>query len=308
MTFRELWENLKSESEEARAFFQTAEDLSMSYHQTIYNLLRQAGMTEAGALGVLGNWECESNCEPNRVQGDYSSYRTISKDYTERVQSGSISRYTFGSDQKGYGLAQWTYVNYPLNTKGRKFDLYDFWKNYGGRIDSVQMQVEFALHEFKKDFPADWRLLCSTSNMDEAAKAVCLGFENPKEKNIGARQKAAKRIKEEINLGQWENTEVIIPDKPAENIQKPDEGWEQVPATEFWPPRTLCVGMKGKDVVALRGLLYAREWNVENVDNEEYDIPLKETVVKFQKAAFPNQATEWDGIAGKKTFGKLMEV
>ena len=35
----------------------------MSYHQTIYNLLRGYGLSEAGALGMLGNWECESGCE-----------------------------------------------------------------------------------------------------------------------------------------------------------------------------------------------------------------------------------------------------
>ena len=39
----------------------------MSYYQTIYNRLRKHGLTQAGALGMLGNFDCESNCEPNRV-------------------------------------------------------------------------------------------------------------------------------------------------------------------------------------------------------------------------------------------------
>lgn len=274
----------------------------MSYYQTIYNLLRQAGMTEAGALGVLGNWECESNCEPNRVQGDYSSFRTVSKDYTERVQNGSISRYTFGSDQKGYGLAQWTYVNYPQNTKGRKFDLYDFWKSYGGRIDSVQMQVEFAIKELKRDFIPDWRLLCSTSNMDEAAKEVCLRFENPKEKNIGARQKAAKRIKAELQLGEWEHT--AIPETSTESNLP--SGWENIPATEYWPPRTICEGMGGRDVVLLRSLLYVRGLT-DHVDDSFFDSGLKATVIEFQKIVFPNEPKEWDGIVGGKTWSKFLE-
>ena len=102
MTFDELWENLKNESEESMAFFQGAE--TMSYHQTIYNLLRQAGMTEAGALGVLGNWECESNCEPNRVQGDFSPNRTLSKEYVAKIMNGTISRDQFAHDQKGYSF------------------------------------------------------------------------------------------------------------------------------------------------------------------------------------------------------------
>ena len=101
----------------------------MSY-QKIYNQLRRAGMTDAVALGFLGNWQQESGCEPNRLQGDFSSFRTTSKAYTAGVSSGSISRQQFGSDQKGYGLAQWTFVN-TARTDGRKFDLYDFWKRSG---------------------------------------------------------------------------------------------------------------------------------------------------------------------------------
>jgi len=79
----------------------------MSNKQLIYKLLRNAGITEAGALGILGNWQAESGCEPNRLQGDFSSFRTVSKDYTARVMSGAISRDQFARDQKGYGLAQW---------------------------------------------------------------------------------------------------------------------------------------------------------------------------------------------------------
>ena len=84
----------------------------MSNKQLIYKLLRNAGITEAGALGILGNWQAESGCEPNRLQNDFSSFRIVSKDYTARVTSGAISRDQFARDQKGYGLAQWTYLNH----------------------------------------------------------------------------------------------------------------------------------------------------------------------------------------------------
>ena len=40
----------------------------MSYQQIIYNKFRQYGMTEAGALGMLGNFQEESGCEPNRLE------------------------------------------------------------------------------------------------------------------------------------------------------------------------------------------------------------------------------------------------
>ena len=64
----------------------------MSYHQTIYNLLRGYGLSEAGALGMLGNWECESGCEPYRVQGDYQASRAISKAYVNAIVSGVSDR------------------------------------------------------------------------------------------------------------------------------------------------------------------------------------------------------------------------
>ena len=78
----------------------------MSYHQTIYNLLRGYGLSEAGALGMLGNWECESDCEPYRVQGDYQSSRAISKAYVNAIETGMSDKERFATDQKGFGLAQ----------------------------------------------------------------------------------------------------------------------------------------------------------------------------------------------------------
>ena len=265
----------------------------MSYQQTIYNLLRQAGMTEAGALGMLGNLWCESNCEPNRRQGDNSTNRITSREYTAKIMNGSIGRQQFGSDQIGYGIAQWTYVNAPHNTKGRKFELYDFWKSYGGAIDSVQMQVEFALKELKRDFITDWRLLCSTGDIQKASDAVCYRFENPLVKNTATRYAAALRLKNELDLGNWEKT--IIPDEPAEH-------WEQIPATEYWPPRMLCKGMTGADVEVLQAVLKARGWLQQNPDGV-FGSFLEEVVRKFQKA----YNLDVDGIVGPQTWGKLLE-
>ena len=73
----------------------------MNYYQTIYNRLRAAGLTEAGALGFLGNWDCESNCESVRVQGDFSPYRTVSKQYVEDIATGKLNRDSFKNDAKG---------------------------------------------------------------------------------------------------------------------------------------------------------------------------------------------------------------
>ena len=61
-------------------------------YQSIYDQFRANGLTEAGALGMLGNFDCESNCISYRLQGDFSQYYNVSKQYTLDVDTGSISR------------------------------------------------------------------------------------------------------------------------------------------------------------------------------------------------------------------------
>ncbi len=51
----------------------------MSNASLIYHLLTSAGLTRAAALAMLGNWQAESGLEPNRLQGDFSRDRTISR-------------------------------------------------------------------------------------------------------------------------------------------------------------------------------------------------------------------------------------
>ena len=64
--------------------------------QTIYNRLRSPGLSQAGALALLGNFECESNCEACRLQGDFSKDRASSKAYaasnvTYTMSSGKLN-------------------------------------------------------------------------------------------------------------------------------------------------------------------------------------------------------------------------
>lgn len=209
----------------------------MSYYQTIYNKLRAAGLTESGALGILGNWDCESNCEPNRKQGDFSPYRTASKEYTAKIMSGEISKAQFANGHIGYGLAQWTLGS-------RQAELYDFWRASGKAIDDLDMQISFAIKELKRDFNPDWQLLCSTSSMYEATEAICYRFENPKIKNVDARFQSANRIKTEIDL----NPEPVTPEPSGP--EKPMDGALDLPE--------LTVGSKGVEVYLLQSALTLR--------------------------------------------------
>lgn len=165
----------------------------MSYQQIIYNRLRYHGITQAGALGILGNFDCESNCEPFRLQGDFSPYRTASKAYVQGVTNGSISRETFSRDAKGFGIYQLTYWT-------RKQGYYDFWKASGKALDSAELQVDYAVKEMQSDYPQLFAFCKQTTDVFTATSRACREFERPAVNNIDARYAAAKRIQNEINL------------------------------------------------------------------------------------------------------------
>ena len=257
----------------------------MSSIQTSYNILRAAGLTRASCLGFLGNWQAESGNEPNRLQGDFSSYRTSSKDYTSRVQNGSISRQQFGTDQKGYGLAQWTYYS-------RKYELYDYWKKSGKALDDVALQTEFALIELKRDFSTLYSFLCTCNDLYTATKEICCKFERPAWNNVDARFRYAQEI------------EPMVVDGNSSDDSVPSGGDEQPTPLrkKNWPPRMLCKGMEGPDVVALKGLLHAHGYYDGDMD-EKYnqDVDASVTLLQLENNLIV------DGIAGNQVFTYLTQ-
>lgn len=265
----------------------------MSNKQLIYKLLRNAGITEAGALGILGNWQAESGCEPGRLQNDFSAYRTASKDYTARVTSGAISRQEFARDQKGFGLAQWTYFNFQTG-QGRKLALYDFWKKSGKDLDDVTMQVAFALHELTTEpqYAGLWQILRTTDDIWTATDKVCRLYEQPYYCNVDARFKYAKEIAAEIDL----TGEAEEPDTPEE----PDTDDEGIPSTKTWPPRTIDEHCSGwPEVWMVQSMLKCRGYNVLN--DGIWGSVMTDKVKQFQR----ENGLYADGVVGKNTYIKL---
>ena len=262
----------------------------MSYYQTIYNRLRAAGLTEAGALGFLGNWDCESNCEPFRVQGDFNPYRTISNQYTEDVEDGRIPMNQFAHDAKGYGLAQWTYFS-------RKEGLYDYWKRSGKALDDCEMQVDFALHELASGeyLPVD-HAVRNLNDLYACVKIICTQYERPAVNNIDARFNAANRIKNEIDL----NPQPVPPEPPG---PEPPGPVPPTPTEVYWPPRTIdfhCADWP--EVTVLGAILYCRGYL--NYADGAWDEEVTQAVKDFQ---FDNGLTS-DGVVGKMTWKALLEM
>lgn len=272
----------------------------MSNKQLIYKLLRNAGITEAGALGILGNWQAESGCEPNRLQNDFSAYRILSKNYTARVMSGAISRDQFAKDQKGYGLAQWTYFNFNTG-QGRKLALYDFWKKSGKALDDVTMQVAFALHEMTTEgqYAKLLALLKTTNDIFTATDQVCRIYEQPHYCNVDERYRNAKEIASEIDLSGSatveENATTQIDNATTQEIT-------QEPKLETWPPRIIdehCTGWP--EVWLLQSLLKCRGYNV--LVDGIWGSVLTDKVRQFQVET----NLDPDACVGPATWAKLMD-
>jgi len=256
----------------------------MSYHQTIYNLLRGYGLSEAGALGMLGNWECESGCEPYRVQGDYQASRAISKAYVNAIENGTSDRYRFSNDQKGFGLAQWTYYS-------RKDMLWEVWKHSGKRIDDVGLQVDFAMRELQGGHSGLLSFLKTTEAIWDATDRICREYERPAVNNVQARYEAALRIRKEIDLSGQSTVGQVKPE-PESNTEEPK--------LEKWFPRTIdehCTGWP--EVWLLQSLLKCRGYNVL-VDGIFGDA-LANKVEQFQR----ENSLYADGVVGKNTYTKL---
>ena len=269
----------------------------MTRNERIYALLKQGGLTDAGAFGIMGNFDCESNLEPGRLQGDFSAARTASHEYVQRATSGAMSQTDFAK-AVGFGLAQWTL---PY----RKNKLWSFWKASGLALDSEIMQTRFALQELNTEgeYAGLFQMLKTSSNLYACVEAVCKSYERPAYNNISPRYQSAQRLQNEISGVKIDESEI--------SVATPDQGGSAsaiitpaiMPTHEYWPPRVICEGMKGPDVEVLCALLKAQEYGVNYIDST-FGSFLTERVKAFQTA----KGLKPDGIVGPLTWGELLKT
>lgn len=256
----------------------------MTNQEYIFNRLRRAGFTAAGAAGIVGNLEAESNCEPCRVQGDFSPGFTSSKTYTSSVDSGAISHDQFiyhGPGGGGYGLAQWTYP-------ARKAGLYDMAQTCRDSIGSIDLQIDWLLQELMTGEYSKVNNVCrSATSVNEASDVVLYSYERPADPDG---QRSLRR-----NLAQK------FYDLYAENSVQ-DETAVETPAQQmdaqesFWPPRVLCEGMEGADVLLAKAMLLCHGYDVRDL-SQTFDADFTQMVKAYQE----DHWLDVDGIVGPKT-------
>ena len=186
----------------------------------VWNYLKSAGLTDAGAAGLMGNLYAESGIKSNKVEAssikkssiqshDYSrdhGFTYDSDSYTAAVDKGLkeglkgsaeqnlkptfgvIPEYEFThmpwkTDRKksdGTYFGQNGYGLVQWTTINRKQGLYNLAKSKGVSISDKKMQLEYLLSELQSKFPGVYNTLKTTSSLAEASNKVLVDFESPK--------------------------------------------------------------------------------------------------------------------------------
>ena len=143
----------------------------MGNDKLIWDKLTAAGLTPAGAAGLMGNLYAESGLRPDNLQNTYEKKLGYSDaDYTAAVDCGAYT--SFVTDGAGYGLAQWTYPS-------RKAALLACVKAQGRSVGDLDAQVGYLLQELQSLFPVVLDKLRTTDSVREASDCVLLQFERP---------------------------------------------------------------------------------------------------------------------------------
>lgn len=156
----------------------------MDNAQKIWDKLISAGLTPAGAAGLMGNLYAESGLRPDNLQNSCEKRLGYSDaDYTAAVDCGAYG--SFVTDGAGYGLAQWTYPS-------RKAALLAYVKAWGRSVGGLDIQVDYLLQELQALFRGVWDKLRTTDSVREASDCVLLDFERPASVNDPDKLQATK--------------------------------------------------------------------------------------------------------------------
>lgn len=139
--------------------------------EIVWDFLKAKGLNDFAVAGLMGNLKAESNLRPNNLQNSFEGKLGSDDEYTKKVDSGKISRYSFANDHSGYGLAQWTWHT-------RKEGLYDYAKEQGRSIADLTMQLEYLWIELQR-YTRTMSVLKNAKSVYEASTIVLTDFEKP---------------------------------------------------------------------------------------------------------------------------------
>ena len=128
--------------------------------ERIWNFLKDKGLSDHGAAGLMGNLYAESALNPHNLQNTYEKKLGLTDDaYTAAVDSGSYTN--FVRDSAGYGLAQWTYWS-------RKEGLLAYVRSLGKSVGDLEAQLGYLFKELSEGYTGLLATLCLLYTSDAA--------------------------------------------------------------------------------------------------------------------------------------------
>lgn len=256
---------------------------------------RKAGMTLAGAAGMLINIECESAFKSTNLQDSYElSLGMNDAQYTSRVDNSSYTR--FVGDQAGYGLCQWT-------ADDRKDGMLKFHRKRGVSIGDFRTQVDWMLTEIKS-YTRAWRTVTLSNNPYECGYAICKYYEIPADTETKADYRGGQAQRWYDFLAANIGVEIVIPESDpapaAQIVSSPAVDDEGIPIPQTWPPRVIDAHCSGwPEVWMLQGIMKCRGLNV--LVDGIWGSALTDKVKQFQQA----HGLDPDGAVGPMSWKRL---
>lgn len=223
---KEAW---NSHMDEVAGLYRVDEDVKVNgniysngdHYYTMWKILTGAGLTEAGAAGIIGNIKNEGGvpyriqrnlwavfCDPDNSslynfsdEDQAGEYITKMLDYNQLNPSWNKFDYTGpwnapyqvnqdgpkSGSRWGYGLCQWT-------DHKRKKGLLDKAKSMGVSIGSWEAQTQYILDELNSDYKPVLNILKSSGSVEECSNAVFNDYEKPRDSTGPARVRSSKEI------------------------------------------------------------------------------------------------------------------
>ena len=262
---------------------------------------RAAGMTLAGAAGVIANVEAESAWRSNNLEDQYNAKFGVSDDtYTAQVDAGTRNFI----DYAGYGLIQWT-------ANDRKQQMLQFHRARGKSISDFKTQVAFLIHEMKS-YGRAWQSCATSDSPYRCGYDICVYYEIPANKYAQGEYRGNLANNWYNWLQQNSGQHSSVPDggsvpagsgsggsaQPA----KDDDGIE-IPVT--WPPRTIdwhCTGFP--EIRLMQAALRLRGYNVLTDGIWNQGDSTDKALKKFQKS----RGLDPDGCCGPKSWAALLDL
>ena len=155
----------------------------------VWKFLKKEGLTDAGASGLMGNLQAESNMRSVLYENIYKPQFGSDQDYVDAVNNGTYTN--FADDGIGFGLAQWSYPS-------RKEGLLELCK---GKIGDLDCQLRYLIKELKNDFKEILAILKTSTDLYACTIKVMTDFERTGEYEVlnQFRYQLAKNIYNEFS-------------------------------------------------------------------------------------------------------------